>query len=89
MTSVPSRISQIVGDRPNDDGPSGFGVSQPHSDERSTPKTANPSPSAISTAPTRSNRVLASGGGSAIRLARSRITATTSTSPTNTHRHEK
>ncbi len=79
----------MVGDMPNHDGPSGFGVTQPHSEERSTPKTASPSPTATRIAPTRSNPALASGGASAIRRASSRITATTSTSPTNTHRQEK
>ena len=79
----------MVGDMPNHDGPSGFGVTHPHSEERSTPKTAKPSPTATRTAPTRSNRALFSGGASATRRASSRITSTTRTSPTNTHRQEK
>jgi hypothetical protein len=66
-----------------------LGWIQPHSLERSTPKTSIPSPSADRPAPTRSSCGRFSTGASAIRPVITRITSTISTSPANTHRHEK
>ena len=70
-------------------GPPGFGSTHPHTLERSTPKTARPSPAAESTAPTTSRRGLASTGASCTRRARAKIAITIKTSPTKTQRHEK
>ena len=44
ITNRPARISQTVGERPDHDGPPGFGWIQPHSPERSTPKTSSAEP---------------------------------------------
>jgi hypothetical protein len=88
-TSSPARISTIVGDRPMTAGPPGFGSTHPHSLERSTPKTAIPSPAADSTAPVTSSRDRVCTGASWTRRARNRIAATITTSPTKTYRHEK
>jgi len=82
-------MSQTVGDTPSTSGPSGLGSAHPHSLDRSTPKTARPSPVADRTVPTRSSFGRLSGGASLTRRASTRIPSTTSTSPTNTHRHEK
>ena len=82
-------ISQIVGESPAHEGPSALGWIQPHSLERSTPKTSIPSPAAESTVPTTSRRGRSPTGASAIRRVSRRITSTTSTSPAKTHRHEK
>ena len=90
ITNSPARISQTVGDRPAHDGPSGFGWIQPHSLERSTPKTSSPSPSAERTAPTTSScgRVSDRRVGDPA-ASRTRITSTSTTSPAKTQRHEK
>ena len=88
-TRKPPITSQIVGDRPAHEGPSPFGWIQPHSPERSTPKTSNASPSAESTDPTTSRRGRVSGGASTIRRPKMRMTRTSTTSPAKTHRHEK
>jgi len=47
-------ISHSVPEMPNSSGADGFGSTQPHSPDRSTPKTARPRPTADSTAPTTS-----------------------------------
>ncbi len=88
-TSPPASTSQTVGDSPAQDGPSGRGWIQPHSPERRTPKTTSASPSAESTAPTKSSCGRSSTGASAIRRASRRIAMTRTTSPANTQRHEK
>ncbi len=56
--------------------------------ERRTPKTVRESPTTDRTAPNRSNATRASGAVSWIRRSPTRMTATMTTSPTNTHRHE-
>ncbi len=89
ITKIPPRISQTVGESPAHEGPSGLGWIQPHSLERSTPKTSIPSPAAESTVPTRSRLGRSSTGASAIRRVRSRMASTTRTSPAKTQRHEK
>ena len=81
--------NQTVGDTPSTEGPSGLGITQPHSADRKTPKTANPRPTATRTAPTTSNRTRGSGGASLTRRARAKIPNTSTTSPANTHRQEK
>ena len=88
-TNSPARTSQTVGDSPAHSVPSGFGWIQPHSLDRSTPKTSNASPSADDTAPTRSSFGRFSTGASAMRRVRSRIAATITTSPAKTQRQEK
>ena len=89
ITKSPPSTSQIVGDSPAHDGPPALGWIQPHSPERSTPKTSSPRPRAESTAPTTSSCGRSSAGASAIRRVRSRITSTITTSPAKTQRHEK
>ena len=49
IVSTPARMSHRVGDTPHSDGPPALGTTQPHSADRSTPKTARPSPAAVST----------------------------------------
>jgi len=78
-----------VGEKPAHDGPPLFGWNQPHSLERRTPKTSIASPVAERTAPTTSRRGRFSGGASEILRAKTRITATSTTSPAKTQRHEK
>jgi hypothetical protein len=51
ITNAPASMSHSVGDTPPQDGPPGLAWIQPHSLERSTPKTNRPSPTADSTAP--------------------------------------
>ena len=89
ITNSPPRISHTVGESPAHDGPSGFGWIQPHSLERSTPKTSIPSPAAERMVPTMSSLGRVSDGASAIRRVRSRMTSTTRTSPAKTQRQEK
>ncbi len=89
ITKSPPRTSQIVGDSPAHDGPSGLGWIQPHSPERRTPKTRSPRPNAERTAPTTSSCGRSSTGASAIFRVRSRIASTTTTSPAKTQRQEK
>ncbi len=89
ITRRPARISQVVGDTLNQDGPSGFGCTHPHSLERSTPKTSSPRPRAEITAPTTSSFGRSSDGASAMRRVSTRIASTTTTSPANTQRQEK
>ena len=78
-----------MGERLAHSGPPSFGWSHPHSPARRTPKTMSASPSADSTEPTTSRRGRFSTGASSIRLLRTRIARTITTSPANTHRHEK
>ena len=70
-------------------GAPGLGWTKPHVPERRMPNTTSPRPSADSTVPTRSSRAPCSAGVSAIRRVSARMTSTTSTSPTNTHRHDR
>ena len=79
----------MVGDRPNHSGASGLGCTQPHVPERKTPKTNSASPLADSSVPTRSRCGRVAGGVSAMRRATNKMTATMTTSPANTQRHEK
>jgi hypothetical protein len=88
-TTPPASISQIEGDRPSHSGADGFGWMKPHSPVRRMPNTTSPRPIADKPVPTRSSRTRVSGFGSAIRRVRTRITATTTTSPTNTRRHDR
>ena len=62
-------IITMVGDRPRMSVPPGFGSTQPHSLDRSTPYTARPRPAADRTAPTTSSRSRRSTGASWIRRA--------------------
>src|ERR687897_477787 len=89
ITNRPPSTSQNVGEMPAHEGPSALGSIQPHSPERSTPKTSRARPSADSTAPTTSSCGRSSTGASAIRRAKTRITSTSRTSPAKTQRHEK
>src|SRR5262245_26595653 len=81
-------MSQITGESPSHSGAFGFGFTNPHEPERSTPYTTRPRPSADSAVPTRSSFTSFSAGASTILLARTRMTTTISTSPANTHRHD-
>ena len=83
-TKRPTTMSQNVGEIPRNDGPPDFGMTQPHTLERSTPKTAVPSPMTESSVPTRSRWGFDSTGASAIRRDSTRMTPTTSTSPKKT-----
>src|SRR5262245_26697110 len=77
----------MVGESPTRLGAPGFGSTQPHSPERSTPYTSEPRPAADSTTPNTSNPSgRAAGGASLIRRATARIARTTTTSPANTSR---
>ena len=89
IVSVPARISQIVGETPSREGPPALGCTQPHSADRSTPKTARPSPAAVRTAPITSRGSRSDGGESLTLRARARMPSTITTSPTNTQRQEK
>ena len=53
----PCKIDHTTGDIPNTDGAPSAGRSQPHSEERSTPKTTSPMPTAQSSEPSRSRCV--------------------------------
>jgi hypothetical protein len=82
------RMSQITGERFSHSGAFGFGMINPQVPERSTPNITKAKPSADSRVPTRSRRTASSAGVSPILRAKARMITTTSTSPTNTHRHE-
>ena len=58
IATSPARISHTTGDIPNTDGAPSAGRSQPHSEERSTPKTTSPMPTAQSSEPSRSMRAI-------------------------------
>ena len=84
----PPRISQSTGDIPNIDGPPWAGRIQPHSEERSTPKTTSPMPNAQSSEPSRSRWDRTLTGASVTRRANRKMPAPSTTSPAKTHRHD-
>jgi hypothetical protein len=83
-TRPPPSSSQITGDRPSQLGAFGFGCTRPQVPERRIANTTRPSPAAERPVPTRSSFTPGSAGVSAMRRMSARMTATTSTSPTNT-----
>ena len=88
-TVPPASTSHTVAETPNNEGAPGLACTQPQALERSTPKTNKPRPAAESTVPTRSRWGRCVGGASATLRASTSMAATTRTSPTKTHRHER
>src|SRR5947209_20393617 len=84
----PARISHATSDSPKSAGAPSFGVIQPQTLERNTPKTASPSPRTERMEPTKSRRCCSVHGASWKRRDRARITKAITTSPTKTYRQD-
>src|SRR5215470_6958823 len=87
-TTPPAATNQTTGERPNQEGALGFGLTNPQAPACRIPNTTRPSPRADRTVPIRSRRADGSAGVSAIFLASTRIPTTIKTSPANTYRHD-
>ncbi len=87
-TTAPPNRSQITGERPIHCGASGLACTTPQVPDFKMPNTISARPVDDSAVPYRSSFTPSSGGVSFTRRPNSRITATISTSPANTHRHD-
>jgi hypothetical protein len=80
-------MNQMVNEPPKMVGVPGLAITQPHSLDRSTPKTNRPNPMTDSADPIRSIR-LGSGGTSLTLRSTARMASTMTTSPKNTYRQD-
>ncbi len=88
MTSSPPMTSQTTGEVPRSCGCPGLAFTKPQVPDCRTPNTSRDSPTIDNSAPITSNRTRPAGGASLTLRSAAKMTATITTSPTKTHRHD-